>query len=156
MPYIALVAALAVISVAGVVTWVRRAGSSARILDMPAGDLERLFVGDVMRKHVITSGGLARLEMLDWGVRVRGAFFSRWLVATWEATYEELAIAELVSTRYSRIAVWFRLRGEPGGGTAFLSSWHQDILTMMEKHDIPVNRSVTQISGPAELYGTPR
>ena len=132
-----------------------RLGSGRRV-GAPATERSRLFIGDVMRKRVVTSGGLARLEIFDWGIRVRGMTFSRWLVATWEARYEELAIAELVATPHSRIAVWFRLRGEPGGGTAFLTAWTEDILGLLQKHDVPVNRVVTRISGPAELYGAPR
>ena len=77
----------------------------------PDGESSELFRGGVMGKHVITSGTLVRLEFFDWGVRLRGTAISRWVVPTWEARYDELAIAELVSLPASRIAVWFRLRG---------------------------------------------
>ncbi len=152
---IGLVAALAAILLGGLGTWVRRARYSRRTIEVPASERSRLIVGDVMRKHVITSGGLARLEVFDWGIRIRGMMFSRWLVATWEARFEELAIAELVATPHSRIAVWFRLSGEPGGGTAFQSTWYEDILGIVERRGVPVNRSVTIIRAVGELYGAP-
>lgn len=157
---ILLVVALVLIIGGGLVVWIRRARISGRTIGQPKGNREqepeRVFVGDVMRQRVVTSGGLARLEIFDWGIRVRGTVFSRWVVPTWDARFEELAIAELVKTQQSRIAVWFRLRDEPGGGTAFLSSWHGEILGLLEQHDVPVNRSVTGIRSPAELYRAAR
>ena len=79
---------------------------------------------------------------------------SRWIVPTWEARYEELAIAELVSLRASRIAVWFRLRGD-AGGMAFLSDHSTEILPLLERRGVPVNRSLAQIRRAAELYRAP-
>ena len=77
---------------------------------------------------------------MDWGVRLRGTFWSRWIVPTWEARYEELAIAELVATSFSRTAVWFRLRGS-SEGIGFLCETSEDILRVLEEHDVPVNPS---------------
>ena len=108
-----------------------------------------------MCKHLITSGSLATLELFDWGVRVRGIVISRWVVPTWEARYEDLAIAELVTLPWSRIAVWFQLRGE-ADGMAFLSDRSGDILRALEGHEVPVNRSVARIKRVAELYDAPR
>ena len=153
---IGLVIALVVILAVALAVWVRRARSAGRTVSAPADqERERLFVGDVMRKHLITSGGLARLEVFPWGVRVRGMPLTRWVVSTWEASFDEIAMAELVATEHSRIAVWLRLRGEPGQGTAFLSGWNEDILRQLDKHDVPVSRAVTKIRGAAELYSTP-
>jgi hypothetical protein len=107
----------------------------------------------MMCRNLITSGNLARLEFFDWGVRIRGTAISRWIVPTWEARYEELAIAELVSLRHSRIAVWFRLRGD-AGGMAFLSYHSNEILPLLERHGVPVNRSLAQVRRVDELYRT--
>lgn len=148
---IILVVVLVLLCGAGVFMWTRLAATNARIIDAPAGEIERLFRGGVMCRYVITSGTLVRLELFDWGVRLCGTAISRWLVPTWEARYEELAIAELVALPASRIAVWFRLRGEPGG-IAFLSEHSLTILPQLEKHGVPVNRSVTQIRRVEELY----
>jgi hypothetical protein len=148
---ILLVAAIAVVIVAGLIVWIRRAASCARIIDAPGGEAREIFGGGVMCRYVITSGSLARLEFFDWGIRLRGIAVSRWIVPTWEARYDELAIAELVALPWSRIAVWFRLRAEPTG-IAFLSDHSQDILGLVEQRGIPVNRSVAKIKRVEELY----
>jgi len=136
---------------AGLVTWVRRARSCARIIDAPEGQQENQFVGGIMCKDLTTSGTMVKLEVFDWGVRIRGFAPTRWVVPTWEARYDELAIAELVSSPFSRIAVWFRLRGE-AGGMGFLSDRSQEILKIMETHEVPINRTVTRFKRVDELY----
>ena len=147
---ILLVAVLLVIA-ASLVTWVRRARSCARIIDAPEGTEENYFTGGIMCKNLTTSGTMVKLEMFDWGVRIRGMAPTRWVVPTWEARYDELAIAELVASPYSRIAVWFRLRHE-AGGMGFLCQWHQDILKILEAHDVPVNRAITRFKRLEDLY----
>jgi hypothetical protein len=146
-----LVVAVILVIVAGLVTWVRRARSCARIIDTPDGVAENHFAGGIMCKNLTTSGTMVTLEIFDWGVRIRGLAPTRWVVPTWEARYDELAIAELVASPFSRIAVWFRLRGE-GGGMGFLSQWHQDILKILEAHDVPVNRAITRFKQVEDLY----
>jgi hypothetical protein len=138
---------------AGLGLWIRRAASCGRTIDVPAAEPDRVFWGGVMCRYLITSGTLARLEFFDWGVRIRGIVVSRWIVPTWEARYEELAIAELVSLRWSRLAVWFRLRGD-AGGMAFLSYHSSEILPLLERRGVPVNRSLAQIRRAEELYRT--
>jgi hypothetical protein len=113
-----------------------------------------IFYGGVMCRYLITSGSLARLEFYDWGVRLRGNVLSRWIVPTWEARYEEIAIAELVALRSSRVAVWMRLRGK-ADGIAFLTNGSAPVLRQLEQHDLPVNRSVAQIRRVEELYRLP-
>jgi hypothetical protein len=147
---IVLVVVLA-LAVAGLGIWIRRAASCRRTIDAPAAEFDRVFWGGVMCRALITSGNLARLEFFDWGVRIRGTMISRWIVPTWEARYEELAIAELVSLRHSRIAVWLRLRRD-AGGMAFLSYHSNEILPLLEQHGVPVNRSLAQVRRVDELY----
>ncbi|HTX81549.1 MAG TPA: hypothetical protein VME44_05190 [Streptosporangiaceae bacterium] len=150
-----LVIVLAIVAVAGLVTWSRRARSAARIIGAPAGgEYDRLFPGDVLSRHIMMSGSLARLEFFDWGVRLHGLAISRWVVPTWEARYEELAIVDLVTLRFSRFAVWLRLRGS-SDGIGFLTHWSRDILREFEKHDVPVNRSVIKVTRAEELYRSP-
>jgi hypothetical protein len=149
-----LVVVLAIVIVAGLVTWARRSKSAARIIDPPAGESSRVFPGDVLSRNIMMSGSMARLEFFDWGVRLHGLAISRWVVPTWEARYEELAIAELVTLRFSRFAVWLRLRGTTDG-IGFLTHWSRDILREFEKHDVPVNRSVIKVTRAEELYRSP-
>jgi hypothetical protein len=148
---IALFILLVVLCVSGLFMWVRLAARNTRVIDAPDGKLEDLVVGGVMARHVITSGTLVRLELFDWGVRLRGTVIARWVVPTWEARYDELAIAELVALPQSRIAVCFRLR-DNGGAIAFLSNRSQDILRQLARHGVPVSRAVTQIRRVEEMY----
>jgi len=148
---IAMVVLLALLCVSGVAIWARLAAANRRIIDTPDGEHQRVFHGGVMARHIITSGLLVRLELYDWGVRLRGMAISRWVVPTWEARYDELAIAELVALPTSRNGIWFRLRGQRGG-IAFLSDHNLEILPLLERHGVPVNRSVTTIRRVEELY----
>jgi hypothetical protein len=148
---IALFVVLVLLCVSGLFMWARLAATNKRIIDAPAGQLEEHFWGGVMCRHVITSGSLARLELFDWGIRLRGIPISRWIVPTWEARYDEMSIAELVALPQSRIAVWFRLRGDPST-IAFLCDRSSQILPVLEKHGVPVNRAVTMIRRVDELY----
>jgi hypothetical protein len=154
LPAILVVALLAVVAGAGLFFWIRRAKSCGRTIDAPAGDPVALFYGGVMCRGLVTSGSLTRLEFYDWGVRLRGSVVSRWVVPTWEARYDELAIAELVALRWSRVAVWMRLRGRQDG-IAFLANGSADVLRELERHDVLVNRSVAEIKRVDELYRPP-
>jgi hypothetical protein len=148
---IVLVVVLVLMCGVGIFLWARLAASNERTIDVPAGEAEELFRGDVMCRYVITSGSLARLEFFGWGVRLHGTLISRWIVPTWEARYDELAIAELVALPASRIAVCFRLRGG-ASPIAFLSERSPAILPLLTRHGVPVNRSVTRIRRVRELY----
>jgi hypothetical protein len=151
VPAMLVVVLLALAGGAGLSFWIRRAKSCGRTVDAPVADPTAVFYGGVMCKHLVTSGSLARLDFYDWGVRIRGNVLSRWLVPTWEARYDELAIAELVALRWSRVAVWLKLRGKPDG-IAFLANGSTPILRELERHDVPVNRAVAQIRRVEELY----
>lgn len=152
MPVVILLAVvLAVGLIVSLIVWIRRTASCGRTTDVPSGERKRSYVGDVMCRSAITSGGFARLEFFDWGVRLRGIAVSRWIVPTWEARYDELALAELVKLRFSRIAVWLRVRGE-AGGIGFLSSFSQEILRELAARDVPANRAVAEVRNIAELY----
>ena len=143
---------IALAGVSGFAAWIRRAAANTRTIGAPPeGGSDALFRGGVMARHIMTSGTLARLEFFDWGVRLSGTVLARWIVPTWEATYDQLAIAELVSLPASRIAVWLRLRGE-AHAIGFLTMDSRDILTLLQQHDVPVNRAITQVRRVEELY----
>ena len=149
---IALAVLLVVLLVSGGWMWSRLARSNARIIGAPEGELRQLFRGGVMARHIITSGPLVRLELFDWGIRLRGTAISRWVVPTWEARYDDLAIAELVALPASRIAVCFRPRGSDPRIIAFLSDHSQQVIRALESHGVTVNRAVTHIRRVDELY----
>jgi hypothetical protein len=147
-----LIVVLVALCICGVFLWARLASSNARVVDLPTGEPDQIFRGGVMSRHVITSGTLVRLDVFDWGIRIHGNIISRWIVPTWEARFDELAIAELVALPASRIAVCFRLRDSDPRVIAFLSDQNPRILRALEAHDVPVNRSVTKIRRVDELY----
>jgi hypothetical protein len=153
VPALFLLAVLVLMCGVGVVMWARLASANTRLIGAPAdGDLQRLFRGGVMGKHIITSGTLARLEFYDWGVRLRGTAISRWVVPTWEARYAELALTRRVCLPASRLAVWLRVRGDPGSAIGFLSDITGQILPVLEEHGVQIDQSVTQVRRVEELY----
>jgi hypothetical protein len=147
-----LIVLLVALCISGVVIWARLVGSNARVVDLPGGEPQQIFRGGVMSRHVVTSGTLVRLDVYEWGIRIHGNLVSRWIVPTWEARFDELAIAELVALPASRIAVCFRLRDSDPRVIAFLSDQNTRILRALEAHDVPVNRAVTKIRRVDELY----
>lgn len=150
---IVLVVLLVVLVGGGIAAWTRAAAVNARLIgDPPHGELREIFRGGVMGRHVLTSGPLVRLEIFDWGIRLRGSAISRWLVPTWEARFDELAIAELVTLPASRIAVWFRLRDADPRAIGFLCDRSSHVLRALERHGVPVNRAVTMIRRVDDLY----
>jgi hypothetical protein len=149
-----LIVVVVLVIAASVVTWVRRARSCARHISAPAGQSEDSFLGGIMCRHLTTSGAMVKLEVFDWGVRISGIAPARWVVPTWEARYEELSMAELVASPFSRIGVWLRLRGE-ADGVGFLSNRSQEILRVLAAHEVPVNRALAKFKRVEDLYRVP-
>jgi hypothetical protein len=147
-----LLIALLVVAVAtGLVIWIRRVASCARIIETPGSERQAVLAGDVLCRRSVTSGSLAVMEFFDWGIRLRGHLVTRWAVPTWEARYEELAIAEQVTLPHSRIAVWLRLR-DGQGGIGFFRLPTADVLQLLEKHGVPIDRSVARVRRVEDLY----
>ena len=148
---IGLIAALVVLCAGALFMWKRLASANVRRIETPAGELKDLFWGDVMCRYVMTSGSFARLEIFDWGIRLRGTVISRWIVPTWEARYDEIATARLATLPHSRVAIWLRLKdGLPAVG--FMSEKYNQVLPVLEKHGVQVDRAVTKVRKVEELY----
>jgi hypothetical protein len=148
---IGLIAALVLLSAGAVFMWTRLGRANARRIEPQEGELKDLFWGDVMCRGVITSGSLARLEIFDWGVRLRGVVISRWIVPTWEARYDELGTAGLARLPHSRVAVWLRV-ADDAPAIGFLCDRFTQILPVLERHGVQVDRSITKVRKVDELY----
>jgi hypothetical protein len=146
---IVLIVVVMVLAAIALAIWSRRAAASARRIGAPANEPERTLYGDALTRSGVMSGSFARLEFHDWGVRLRGTAVTRWVVPTWEARYDELAIADLVASR-SRLGVWLRLTGG-AGGIGFLTSNSQEATRALEAHGVTVNKSVAQLGQVTDL-----
>lgn len=151
-----IVGALVVVAgIFGIVRYMKRGASNERVITVPEADPDaepdKLFRGGIMGRQLLTSGTMVRMEFWDWGIRLRGVALVRKTIPVWEARYDELALAELVTLPHSRITVWLRLRGGEGA-IGFLTQDHQQILELLRKRDVPTSRVVTQVRRVDELY----
>ena len=123
------------------------------VIGAPGGPAGRTFVGGVWSGAAGSAiWPLARLELLAEGIRVRGSVRGlRWLVSVWEARYEELSRAQLVSAPIASRGVYFRTAGA-AGSIVFWSRRGAAIVDHLQRHGVPVDRSVTRLQWGANTY----
>ena len=106
---------------------------------------ERTFTGGLWSAAGNVIWPLARLELLDWGIRVRGSARGlRWLVPGWEARYGELTGAQLVWAPIANHGVYVRT-ASAADSVVFWSRRGTDILDHLQVHGVPADRSVTRL-----------
>ena len=111
----------------------------------PGGRPERGFTGGLWSAAGNAIWPLARLELLDWGIRVRGnARGLRWLVPAWETRYADLVGAQLVWVPIASRGVYVRT-ANPADSIVFWSRRGSDILDHLQVHGVPADRSVTRL-----------
>lgn len=107
--------------------------------------LELTVLGGLRSKSVNASYGLARLDCFGWGIRLRSsARWLRWLLPAWEARYDELVKAQLITVPLGNRGVRF----QPADGTSPIIFWTfkgSIILDQLEAHGVTVNRNVTRL-----------
>ena len=92
----------------------------------------------------VTGVPLTRLEFFSWGIRLRGSSRPvRWLIAPWEARYEELATAQLVSSAWTGIR--FAVTGSTDAVVFLSFKSSAEILDELEARGVCVDRSMKSI-----------
>jgi hypothetical protein len=118
----------------------------------PGGPSGRGFTGGLWSAAGNTIWPLARLELLDWGIRVRGSVRGlRWLVPAWEARYEDLTGAQLVWAPIASRGVYLQTASAEDA-IVFWSRRGTAILDHLQVHGVPADRSVTRLPWGANAH----
>jgi hypothetical protein len=118
---------------------------SARTLTVPdAGPPIAVWTGGMKTRSVNSTGGTARLELFDWGIRVRGLGPWRWLLPVWEARYEELTAAQMIKFPIANPGVLMHTSGAPVP-LVFVTFRGLEIVDQLEARGVPVDRSVSRL-----------
>ena len=116
------------------------------------GPPERTFAGGLWSQAGSAIWPLARLELLGWGIRVRGNVPGlRWLVSPRETPYSELAGAQLAWVPIASRGVYVRMVN-PADSIVFWTRRGTAILDHLQVHGVPTDRSVTRLPWGANTY----
>lgn len=122
------------------------------MIGVPGGPSERSFTGGLWSAAGSVVWPLARLELADWGFRVRGNVPGlRWLVPVREARYTELAGAQLVWAPIASRGVYLQAAGE-ADSFVFWTRQSSEILDHLQIRGVPTDRSVTRLPWGANTY----
>lgn len=118
----------------------------------PGGPPERTFTGGLCSAAGNAIWPLARLELLDQGIRVRGKIGGlRWLVPVWEARYGDLTGLQLICAPIANRGVYVQT-ANPADSIIFWSRRSTDILDHLRVHGVPADRSAIQLPWGANAY----
>jgi hypothetical protein len=103
------------------------------------------FVGGLRTRTMRASFGLVRLEFFDWGIRLEGrSGFLSSALPTWEARYQELTKAQLVTVPFATKGVRLFADGVPDP-VVFSTPAGALILDRLQAQGVPVDRSLTRL-----------
>ena len=136
----------------------RRAVRDSRRIGAPDARRTAAFRGGMWRPGKFNAGpGTVSLDFFDWGIRLRsgsaanlaGLGLTRLLRPVWEARYEELAEARLVTAPTHQ---GIRLRAGDGEGEVFFwTRGGSEVLDRLEEHVVPVDRAADQVPDPPPI-----
>jgi len=131
--------------VAGTVALFRsRSAKSSRTIAAPEELPVAVWKGGLRTQTVNATSGTARLEMFDWGVRVRGRGFWKVLLPTWEARYSELATAQLIEWPIANHGVLMRSDSSVAP-LVFVTLRDREVLEALAARGLLVDRSVSRL-----------
>jgi len=122
----------------------RAAAGSSRMLAMHAAPPIASWGGGFRTRTAGGSGGTARLELFEWGARVRSSGLFGWLGLSWEVRYSELVQARLVTYPIANRGVLLRTDGS-AVPLAFTTLCGLDVLDRLAAHGVSVDRSITPL-----------
>jgi hypothetical protein len=130
--------------------------SAARVLGMPQTPPQAVFVGWALTATVTVGWPLARLELLEWGIRLGASARPLALlplsIPTWEARYEELATVRSVRGILSS-GLRFAVAGK-SDAVVFWSFQLLEILDRLETAGAMVDRSPVPLRQAGGIYKT--
>lgn len=129
---------------AGIFFFRGAAAGSTRALAMPATPPLASWRGGLRTRTLSGSIGTARLELFEWGARVRTSGLFGWLGLNWEVRYSELVQARLITYPIANRGVLLRTDGS-AVPVAFTTFHGLEILDKLAAHGVPVDRSVTPL-----------
>jgi hypothetical protein len=139
--------AFPVVFIVGAVTTVigfrHMAAGSSRTLAMRATPPLASWDGGFCTRTVRGSSGTARLELFEWGARVRSRGLFGWLGLSWEVRYSELVQARLITYPIANHGVLLRTDGS-AVPLAFTTFRGLDVVDQLAAKGVSVDRAETR------------
>jgi len=136
----------------------RKAVKDSRRVGAPDARRTATFRGGMWRPDTFNAGpGTISLNFFDWGIRLGSSGAANWagmglaklMTPVWEARYEELTEARLVTAPTHQ---GIRLRAGDGEGEVFFwTRQGSEVLDRLEEHVVAVDRAADRVPDPPPI-----